>query len=166
MCTRAHNHSLTRIVEADPSEHINEVGNKEYRHIHMELMNALAMANMSIFDPNRGQPTSEACDVAIDQGGFYGPFSDLPDNYYTPRDPAPDRDQKMAEASLKLQLKTYDDPEVREDLKKIADGYGESEVAHIAMTTIDNCIYDNGTLIENYVCFPNGTCTNLPIKKP
>jgi len=153
-------------IEADPSEHINEVGNKEYRHIHMELMNALAMANMSIFHPNRGHPTSEACSVAIDQGGFYGPFSDLPDNYYTPRDPEPDTDQKMAEAALKLQLKVYDDPKVREELKVYIDYYGESNLAHVAMNTIDNCIYDNGTLQKNVVCFANGTCTEIPIKMP
>jgi hypothetical protein len=79
----------------DPTEHKNLVGHEDTR---QELLAFLVHLNESVFFPERGDGKFEACERAMQNGGFYGPFVDADDFYTGPLEP-------MTDASLELQLR-------------------------------------------------------------
>ena len=152
VCTRAHSHLLTNTsaVKADPSEHHNVA--KDHPELRTELLNELMAVNMSIFDPFRGHPTYNACTAAIDHGGFYGPFSHVPENWYTERKRT--TEQILADTLLKAKLKPFDNPEVRQSMADAAQKYGESELAVRSMHTVDACLDPEGEKLKTLYCAP------------
>ena len=66
-------------VFADETEHHDVAGEPDKAAILTTLLNRLAELNKSFFNPNRGEPTTTACEYAEKMyGGYYGPFVDVP----------------------------------------------------------------------------------------
>ena len=76
-----------------------------------ELLNELSEMNRTLFEPDRGDMILEACDVAISQNRFVGPFLNVPNDWYTP--PPKPSEQKLEDDSLREELKLIDKEKVR-----------------------------------------------------
>ena len=92
-------------VETDSTEHTNLAGDPKYANVLAELRSALNASNATLFNPDRGSTTLAACDTAIDQGHFYGPFVGLPDGWYSPRSTPRTPGQVAKDIALKATLK-------------------------------------------------------------
>ena len=153
--TRTHDHLHTRplantsIVETDPGEHFDVA--KDEPAIRQALLNELLGLNTTIFNPFRGHPTYKSCVTAADNGGFYGPFAYLPDDYYTPRPPLLPQ-QQMEMESLKQSLKAFDNEDVRKAMAMFAKIYGRSEQAVENMHTVDACLDTSGNVMRTEYC--------------
>lgn len=56
----------------DPTEHVNLVEDMPAKATEMRAL--LAQLNKGYFNPDRGQPDVRACDRAMQNGNFWGPF--------------------------------------------------------------------------------------------
>jgi hypothetical protein len=61
-------------VSTDPEERHDLVNDHAHADVLMELQSELSRLNNHLFQPRRGSQVFEACEAAIDNGGFYGPF--------------------------------------------------------------------------------------------
>jgi len=105
-------------VEADPTEHQNLAGKKEYAEKLASLQTELQLLNKKIFRPLRGNPSVDACEVAIDNGGFYGPFVDVKD-WYSER-PKPSIKRHFHDFALRQVLNFVNRPAVEERVHRSA----------------------------------------------
>lgn len=62
-------------IEADPTEHVNLASSQP--ELLANLTQRLAELNQGNQFPNRGKPTLRACERAVLNGGYYGPFEHL-----------------------------------------------------------------------------------------
>ena len=72
-------------IQDDPTEHVDlaieQAGDPTVVALRTELREKLAELNLRLFTPERGEDSVEACQVALANGGFYGPWTDL--NWYS-----------------------------------------------------------------------------------
>jgi len=136
-------------IETDPGEH-HDVA-KDHPELREQLLNELMFLNMSTFLPNRGEPSFASCETAIDQGGFYGPFSHLPDGYYSERPPFTE-EEIMQNELLKEQLRVFENEETRDKMLKFVENYGKSEEAVRNMHKNDACLDEAGNVLETRYC--------------
>ena len=139
----------TPTVETDPGEH-DDVA-KDHPELREQLLNELMFLNMSTFLPNRGEPSFASCETAIDRGGFYGPFSNVPDGFYTNRPPFTEEEIIQNEL-LKERLKVFENKETRDKMVAFVKKYGKSELAVKNMHKIDACLDEAGNVLETRYC--------------
>ena len=131
-------HSLTHSVDEDPTEHHNLAGDPAHADLIADLHAALLKANASLFAPDRGAPTLQACDVAIDNGRYYGAFIDVPDGWYTP--PAPlTPSQKRKNLELKEQLKSVSKGLPRQAIIDAVEAYAAGPLVEGLLRGLDAC---------------------------
>ena len=65
-------------VMSDPSEYTNLASDPAHASRLTAMQAQLTEANLKIFSPNRGTPDPRACAQVKVNGGFWGPFADLP----------------------------------------------------------------------------------------
>lgn len=120
-------------LEEDPNEHTNiaEVASD----IFAEMKDSLTELNKDLFMPERGDAQIIACQTALKQGSFMGPFVDI-DGWYSP---APHRNisQRVKDAKRSVEYNIIGDPRV----KRIVEGVVQTVVPlgrAIFMRTIAN----------------------------
>jgi len=84
-------------IEADPTEHVDLAHDPRHAARALDLAAELAARNQTLFDPDRGTPSIDACLRGIDIGRFYGPFAHVPEGWYTPLPPPSPADHKRDE---------------------------------------------------------------------
>lgn len=94
-------------LSKDPTEHHDLAGDPAYVDVVSHLVEKLAEMNRTIYDPDRGNMSIDACEVAIRNGGFLGPFVDVPDDWYTPV-PEPSAAKRLENEALRDVLKDVD----------------------------------------------------------
>mmetsp|Transcript_32284 Transcript_32284/g.89174 ORF Transcript_32284/g.89174 Transcript_32284/m.89174 type:complete len:715 (+) Transcript_32284:50-2194(+) len=77
-------------VSADPTEHIDLASDPLYKTTLVELRLELERLNRGNFNPDRGSGMLSACELAMLNGGYYGPFVDVKDWYSKPLHPVVD----------------------------------------------------------------------------
>jgi arylsulfatase I/J len=105
-------------VELDPTEHHNLADDSKFAGMISEMREELIRLNSQLFSPGRGNPKLNACNNAIDIGGFYGPFVDV-DGWYTPVPPAGFM-QRLKNQALKELLKATDTASVERGVEAAA----------------------------------------------
>jgi len=90
-------------VANDPEERNNLADDPGHAGVMMEMRAGLQRLNVHVFQPHRGLPALEACEVGVDNGGFYGPFAHV-DGWYSPVPMSPGQTAK--DATLKQLLRT------------------------------------------------------------
>lgn len=88
-------------VSTDPEERHDLADDPAHADILRELQNELKQLNKQVFQPGRGAQVFEACEAAIDNGGFYGPFVDTA-GWYSPVVKSPG--QQLKDEALKDML--------------------------------------------------------------
>ena len=121
-------------LEKDPNEH--DDVSSTHLNLASELLNELSDMNRTLFEPDRGDMVLEACDVAISQNRFVGPFLNVPNDWYTPP-PKPSEKQKLEDDSLREELKLIDKEKVNlaNDFQKIYKSWSKIE-----LSGMDKCI--------------------------
>lgn len=121
-------------LEKDPNEH--DDVSSTHLNLASELLNELSDMNRTLFEPDRGDMVLEACDVAISQNRFVGPFLSVPNDWYTPP-PKPSEKQKLEDDSLREELKLIDKEKVNlaNDFQKIYKSWSKIE-----LSGMDKCI--------------------------
>jgi len=89
-------------VANDPEERSDLVDDPGHAGVLVELRKSLQTLNEHTFQPYRGLPAIEACEVGVDNGGFYGPFAHI-ENWYSPVPMSPGQSHK--DATLKKMLR-------------------------------------------------------------
>jgi hypothetical protein len=93
----------------DPTEHIDVSSEPQHAPIAWKLAASLATLNATLFEPDRGTPSVEACLRGIEIGRFYGPFMHVPEGWYTPRPPPPPA-QRRRDRELRAALELINRP--------------------------------------------------------
>jgi len=70
---------------------------------------SLRRLNATLFTPDRGTPSLEACLRGIDEGRFYGPWREVPAGWYTPL-PPPSAEQQAEDKELRALLTALNEP--------------------------------------------------------
>jgi len=80
-------------VEADPTEHMDLAKDPKYADMLSKLQGTLRSLNKDLFTPGRGVPLVGACDAAMANGGYYGPYLSA-ENWHTEVPESPGQRQK------------------------------------------------------------------------
>ncbi|CAE8657425.1 unnamed protein product [Polarella glacialis] len=70
-------------IEKDPTEHDDLARKPESADTLLSMQAQLETFNKKNFSPKRGEPQVQACETAMDNGGFYGPFVEIK-GWYSP----------------------------------------------------------------------------------
>ena len=95
-------------VVADPNEHVDLAA--ERPSVMQDLRTQLTRLNKGLFNPGRGETNVTACDVGVEEGGFYGPFVGI-DGFYVGRAPyKPGPAQRAKDAAFKALVRRLNTP--------------------------------------------------------
>jgi len=85
-------------LEEDPFEREDLAHSPTHSTIAFGLMLDLVELNRTLFKPDRGMPTVEACLQGVANGRFYGPFAHVPEGWYSPSPPPSRADLRLIHA--------------------------------------------------------------------
>jgi len=123
-------------VEADPSEHHDLASDAAHASTLADLQSELKRLNKGLFSPGRGTPTLAACEMGIENGGFYGPFVDV-EGWYTPQAKTPGEAQK--DKMLRKLLATANSDIVQQGVAQAAQKL-TPEIRDWWMHSLDKCL--------------------------
>jgi arylsulfatase I/J len=102
-------------LEEDPNEHTNIAG--VATDVFEQMKVSLAELNEDLFLPDRGDASVEACQTALDQGSFMGPFVDT-DGWYSPP-PQKSMKQRVKDARRSVQYSILGIPVVKGTIENV-----------------------------------------------